>query len=209
MKCGTLGYHRCMQLSIGQASWMNQWMKLVAIAAVAASTAACEDNSADNTKVVDAVVLSTTTINDAISADPDSWLTQNTVGLDVLGTAESPLGGSVEVSGWRVLIEEDAATGFHVGYTEKLFFNFANFGQNDLFLAGGITLSRHSIDYGPAGGSTITDASRTTEYRGTLAVSGAASGSFTLDIHGVASGTTEWTCGTVNEEDHGQGACFE
>ena len=57
-------------------------------------------------------------------------------------------------------------------------------------------------------GGTINDTSRTTIYQGDVLATGDVTGSFSIDIHSNAAGTTAWTCGTINGEDHAEGACY-
>jgi hypothetical protein len=37
---------------------------------------------------------------------------------------------------------------------------------------------------------------------------GAVSGTFTIDVHGLAAGQIEWSCGLINDEEYGNGSCY-
>jgi hypothetical protein len=54
----------------------------------------------------------------------------------------------------------------------------------------------------------IEDANRTTTYVGTVELTGDLAGVYALDIHAQATGSTLWTCGTINDDEIGFGACY-
>lgn len=173
------------------------------------ATAACGD-SADNEKVVDALVEATTQVYQAIDAD-STWIISVDEGSEVIGTVTSPGGGELKVVGWRHGAEHATEANYHLVFVERLVLDFNQFLPTNagITLTGQVIMTRHSLDVGPVDGESITDASRTTVYQGNVIGGGDVSGSFAVDIHGQASGLLTWTCGTVNDEPYrGVGACY-
>ncbi len=190
---------------------MLRFSRLACVASLAlllASTSAC-GASADNEVVVDALTLATEQIYAAIDKD-GTWLISVDEGSEVKGSLESAGGGSLKAAGWRTGGSHSTDTNYHLGFSERLVLDFTNYlvADSGVSLSGRVVMTRHSLDIGPMGGNTISDANRTTVYAGTVTASGAASGSFAVDVHGQAAGTLVWTCGTVNDEGFGVGACY-
>ena len=69
-------------------------------------------------------------------------------------------------------------------------------------------MTRHSLDFTTKGSKTVSDASRTAVYLGTVTVSGGVNGEFSLDVHNRTSGGLEWTCGRINNDETGRGPCY-
>jgi hypothetical protein len=170
--------------------------------------AACDDASADNNGALDGVAAAARALFDAVEADPDTWLTDLDGGQQVNGTLQGQQGGTLTATGWRLATQQDAGDGFHSLYAERLFLGLNGFSTGELAISGTLLLKRHNLDFGPPGGTVIDDVSRTTVYYGSILTTGSVSGTFDIDVHSFAAGTTEWACGTVNGEDYGQGACF-
>jgi hypothetical protein len=168
----------------------------------------CQDNDAENGKALEAVTVATSALYQAIDSDPGTWLTNAATGKQVNGVLNGASGGTLEAHGWRNTGQQETPEGFHDAYAERLSLNLQQFGQSDVVLTGNLLLTRHHLDYGPAGGTSITEVSRATYYRGQVLGSGSITGSFDIDVHGFAAGTVEWSCGTINDEGYGQGSCY-
>jgi hypothetical protein len=172
---------------------------------LALSLCACEEDEGGST-ILDAVVASADSVDAAVEADPDMWLVDASTGTEVVGTLEGSSGGTIDVSGWRSTMEYVPGESQYLAYAEKLFFDIEGFNLGAVSLSGSLVVTRHSLDYGT--NDKIDDTSRTTHYVGTVVANGDVTGDFTVDVHANASGTTLWTCGTINDEETGSGACF-
>jgi hypothetical protein len=164
---------------------------------------ACSEDEGGS-KVLDAVVASADAVFRTVEAD-STWLMAIEDGFEVTGTLTGD--GSITVTGWRHAVAEESSNGYHLVFSEKLDLQYTSWSGSPVVLNGLVTVTRHSHDFGPAGGQ-IEDASRMTTYRGAVAASGEVTGSFELDVHTFAAGTTLWTCGLVNEEEQGNGPCY-
>ena len=160
----------------------------------------------DYSKVVDAVLVAQDQIHQAVLADPATWTVPVMEGVDIAGTLEGV--GSVDVSGWRQDKEETAGSGFYRVFGEKLFLTFNNYAALDVTLSGLLVATTHSIDFGKTDAA-FEDLNQTNSYVGILTVGGALPGSFQLDVNGITTNNTQWTCGTINGEPYGGGHCYE
>ena len=165
----------------------------------------CSTDDQANT-VLDAVVEVADTTFRAIDED-DTWLTPGAEeGFAVSGTLTNEIGGSLTAGGWRTTAQNDDGGGIHLSFGERVVVELSQWEAAGALLSGRMSVTRHSLDYGPSGGN-IEDASRTTRYQAQLSSEGSAEGSFTVDVHAFASGTTLWTCGIVNETEVEFGRC--
>jgi hypothetical protein len=165
---------------------------------------ACESDEGGST-VLDAVVLSADQVVDAIESDEATYLTPVATGSTVAGDV-SGSSGTASVSGWRSSMEYVPGDSQYLNFAEKLFVDLDGFTAGGVTLSGNLVVTRHSLDYGT--GNSIDDASRMTHYVASVVAAGTVQGNFTIDVHANASGTTLWTCGTINDETTGSGACF-
>jgi hypothetical protein len=163
----------------------------------------CAENSEQNTKILDAIITSTTYVGDAVAANP-AWGTALDTGTEINGVLQE--NGSITIQGWRFDAQQQAANGFHGTFSEKLFLIYEGWAELDVVLSGNLVVTRHHIDFGTP--QTIQDANRTTTYEGQLSSSGAATGSFPVQIHGQITRNVQWTCGTIDGEGIGVGACY-
>jgi hypothetical protein len=182
---------------------MMAWRRGATGIVIALLVGGCSEDKGGS-KVLDAVVASTDAVFKAIEED-EMWLMPLTEGFEVSGTLTGS--GSVQVTGWRHAVNEESSTGFHLVFSEKLNMQYSSYASGAVVLNGLVTLTRHSHDFGQAGAQ-VDDASRMTSYRGAVAASGEVAGSFEVDVHTFAAGTTLWTCGLVNDEEQGNGPCF-
>ena len=178
-------------------------LRLVCCGALACTAVACGP-SEDNEHVVDAITVAAAQVYNAIETD-STWLVNSAAGAEVAGTLTGA--GEMNVVGWRTGAEQSAMNGYHLSFAERLELTFNNWPAADVTLNGSMVLTRHSLDLGPDE-TQITEASRTTVYQGQVTATGSATGSFNIDVHGSASGNLLWTCGTVNDEPYGVGACY-
>lgn len=155
--------------------------------------------------VLDAVVQSSDRVVNAMNDDPDSWLVTVGTGSEISGTFDEG-SGQIDVSGWRGAMEYVPGESQYLNFAEKLFMSFDGFAAGEISLTGTVVVTRHSLDYGT--NDKIDDASRTTHYAGSVVTNGSVQGSFVIDVHANATGTTLWTCGVINEEETGSGACY-
>ena len=168
---------------------------------------ACEDKSEDNAKALDAVTASTVALYEAIDADNAMWLTDTAAGKVVSGTLNGA-SGTLEAHGWRSNSEVEIPEGFHAAYGERLSLTYNGFALTDVVITGNLVLTRHNVDFGPPGGTDVTEVSRTTLYQGAVLTTGGVAGTFNIDVHGLAAGQIEWACGTINDDDYGRGSCY-
>jgi hypothetical protein len=160
----------------------------------------------DYGKVVDAVLVAQDQIHQAVLADPATWTVPVSEGVDIAGRLEGV--GSVDVTGWRLDKEEAAGSGFHRVFGEKLFLTFNGYAALDVTLSGSLVATTHSLDFGQTD-TAFEDLEQTNTYVGVLTVAGGLSGSFQLDVNGMTTNNTQWTCGTINGEPFGGGHCYE
>lgn len=157
--------------------------------------------------VLDAVVEVADTTFRAIDED-ETWLAPGAeAGFDISGTITNEIGGSLTAGGWRTTTQNDDGGGIHLSFGERVVVELSQWEAAGTLLSGRMSVTRHSLDYGPSGGN-IEDASRTTRYQAQLSAEGNAEGSFTVDVHAFASGAVLWTCGVVNETEVEFGPCF-
>jgi hypothetical protein len=166
--------------------------------------AGCDENT-DIPKVLDAVVETTDTMFNAIDSDM-SWQVAADPGIEILGQLVNANQGTLDAFGWRHTSQYDNNSGTFVAFGEKLFVTVSGWNANEMLLSGQLIITRHSMDYGPAG--TINDVSRTTRYVGSLSTEGKVEGTFDIDVNAMASGNTLWTCGVINGEGVEHGECF-
>jgi hypothetical protein len=174
---------------------------------LASSAAACKEEP-DIDGVVNLIIAAQDQVKLAIETNPATWTMPRTEGIDIAGTFDDGIGGTITVQGWRLARAEDAASGYHSAFAEKFFFDLSSYSSANMIASGPVVITTHSLDFGKAGGTAIEDASRATHYTGVLTVSGAESGSFQVDVSGVTSNNTQWTCGKVNGYEWGHGACY-
>ena len=167
---------------------------------------ACEDNEME-TKVLDAVVASTDAVFSAIDGDMTTWITDVETGQDINGELVNAEGGTLMAFGWRNNAQYDNGQNLHVSFGEKLFMTMNQWNANGMNITGTLVVTRHHMDFGPSG-SDISDAHRKTSYLGTMSTTGEVEGSFDVDVHAQAAGSTVWTCGLIGEAEIEHGACF-
>lgn len=159
------------------------------------------------TAVLDAVVAVADTTFRAID-DNETWLAPGAdAGFDISGSLSNEIGGSLTAGGWRTTAQNDNGGGVHLAFGERVVLELSQWEAAGVLMSGRMSVTRHSLDYGPSGGD-IEDASRTTRYQAQLSAEGGAEGSFTVDVHAFASGSVLWTCGLVNETEIEFGRCF-
>jgi hypothetical protein len=184
---------------------MRSFCPALAVLLLGPCVTACSSD-AQNDAMVNAVVEVADVAFRAVEED-ETWLADATIGSDISGMLSNEIGGSMTVGGWRTSSQYDNQGGVHLTFGERLVIQLNQWEGAGVLMTGTLSLTRHSLDHGPSGGD-IEDASRTTRYLGQFDAEGAAEGSFAVDIHAFASGTTLWTCGTVNDEDVEFGRCF-
>jgi len=171
-----------------------------------ASTTGCGNDDQANA-VLDAVVEVADTVYQTID-DDQTWLSPAAGdGFDISGSITNDIGGSLTAGGWRASAENDNAGGLHLAFAERVVVELSQWEAAGVLMSGRIGITRHSLDYGPSGGD-IEDASRTTRYQAQLSGQGAAEGTYVVDVHAFASGTTLWTCGLVNDTEIEFGRCY-
>ena len=159
------------------------------------------------TTMLDAVVEVADTTFRAIDEN-EAWLAPGAeAGFDISGSLSNEIGGSLTIGGWRTTSQNDDGAGIHLAFGERVVVEVSQWEAAGVLLSGRMSVTRHSLDYGPSGGN-IEDASRTTRYLAQVSGEGAAEGSFTVDVHAFASGSVLWTCGVVNETEIEFGRCF-
>jgi hypothetical protein len=166
---------------------------------------ACEEEKGGSA-ILDGVVKATDTVLKTIEDDSSTFLLPADQGFEVQGTVEDPTGGTIQVSGWRSTVDYVPGGAQYLSLSEKLFLDVTTFNVNGLSLSGDLVVTRHSLDYGS--GESIEDSNRTTHYAATLVASGAQQGNFVVDVNSNATGVVLWTCGVVNDEEVGLGACY-
>jgi hypothetical protein len=166
---------------------------------------ACGGNE-DADAVLDAVVEVADLAFRTVEED-ETWLAPAAEGSDISGSLTNSIGGSLTAGGWRNSTQHENSGGVHLTFGERMVIELNQWEAAGILLSGRLSLTRHSLDYGPPGGN-IEDASRTTRYLGQVDGEGEASGSFAVDVHAFASGSTLWTCGTINDVEIEFGRCY-
>lgn len=191
---------------VGEGVWtaLAPWRRPVGALALVALGTGC--GTGDEEALLDALTAASAEVFTAVENEP-GWLSFEAEGARVEGTIDNGEGGLIDVRGWRTAAEQETAEGYHIAFSEKLFLEFLRYPSEGLLVSGQIVLTRHAHDFGPPGG-VISDANRTTVYRGELSTVGDVDGTFTVDVHAQATGTELWTCGQINDAEIGVGACF-
>ncbi len=172
------------------------------LAALMCSASAGKDDS--TTKLLDALTLSTAAIDAAVAQNP-KLLTPAAGGSAVKGSLADA--GTLDFEGWRLSGTHDGASGSEIAYSERLTLTFHGWTRAGVALDGAVLLARHSADFAPPM-QAISDASETTSFRGRVAARGDAAGTFDIDVNAYAAGSTEWTCGVVNDKPAGKARCY-
>lgn len=165
---------------------------------------ACESEEGGS-NVLEAVVQATDQVIDAVESEEETYLTPVATGSTIAGDV-SGSSGTASVTGWRSSMEYVPENSQYLNFAEKLFIDLDGFAAAGVSLSGNLVVTRHSLDFGT--NDSIDDASRMTHYVASVVASGTVQGNFIVDVHANASGTTLWTCGTINDETTGSGACF-
>jgi hypothetical protein len=173
--------------------------------AVAPFVAACEEDQGGQA-VLDGVVKATDLVLATIDDDQGTYLIEVEQGFEIDGTVQDTTGGTIQVSGWRSSADYAPGDAQYQTLSEKLFLDVTTFNAGGVVLSGDLVVTRHSVDYGTA--TNIEDSNRTTHYAASLTASGSQSGNFVVDVNSNATGVVQWTCGVVNEEEMGNGACY-
>jgi hypothetical protein len=166
---------------------------------------ACNGGDEGGATVLDAIVQSSDAVVAAVEDDPDTWQVDVATGIEIAGTLDES-GGTIDVTGWRSSMEYLPGQSQYLNFAEKLFLDLSGFNAAGLSVTGSVVVTRHSLDFGTD--DKIDDASRTTHYAGNVVTNGSVQGSFVLDVHANATGTTLWTCGVINAEETGSGRCY-
>ncbi|MBI4706038.1 MAG: hypothetical protein HY744_33510 [Deltaproteobacteria bacterium] len=161
--------------------------------------------SGDGERVFDTMSAAMEKVIARIEKD-SSWTTAAGGGFEVRGTLANAQGGEARVtSGWRSGGQYEAQGGTYAAFAEKLFVTLTSWTDEDINLTGRVVMTRHSMDLARPDS---TDVSQTTVFDADLTAAGSVSGTFTIEVHNLAAGDLGWSCGTINDDPYGQGACY-